>query len=117
LYGDLPLQRFSWIRRCLKNGEEIHLVLEKPPDPELDLVQKEDWAQVDDCTGVAGNHQTPQKASCKVDSCKVDSCKVDSCKVDTCKVDSCNVDMASKLMLKLKLLPSRHHATQGPMSS
>ena len=55
LYGEKPLQNFNWIRQCLKNGEEIHLVLETPPDPEMDLVQKEDWAQVDDCTGVAGN--------------------------------------------------------------
>uniref|UniRef100_A0A3P8WMH5 Phosphatidylinositol-4,5-bisphosphate 3-kinase, catalytic subunit gamma n=1 Tax=Cynoglossus semilaevis TaxID=244447 RepID=A0A3P8WMH5_CYNSE len=57
LYGDKPLQNFNWIRHCLKNGEEIHLVLEKPPDPDLDQVQKEDWAQVDDCTGVAGTHE------------------------------------------------------------
>lgn len=57
LYGDRPLQNFNWIRQCLKNGEEIHLVLETPPDPDLDLVQKEDWAQVDDCTGVAGTHE------------------------------------------------------------
>lgn len=54
LYGDKPLQNFNWIRQCLKNREEIHLVLETPPNPDLDLVQKEDWAQVDDCTGVAG---------------------------------------------------------------
>lgn len=54
LYGDRPLHNFNWIRQCLKNGEEIHLVLETPPDPNLDLVQKEDWAQVDDCTGVSG---------------------------------------------------------------
>lgn len=54
LYGDEPLHNFNWIRQCLKNGEEIHLVLEAPPDPNLDLVQKEDWAQVDDCTGVSG---------------------------------------------------------------
>lgn len=54
LYGDKPLQSFNWIRQCLKNGEEIHLVLETPPNPDLDLVQKEDWAQVDDYTGVAG---------------------------------------------------------------
>lgn len=54
LYGDRPLHNFNWIRQCLKNGEEIHLVLETPPDPDLDLVQKEDWAQVDDCTGVSG---------------------------------------------------------------
>lgn len=54
LYGDKPLQNFNWVRQCLKNGEEIHLVLETPPNPDLDLVQKEDWAQVDDCTGVAG---------------------------------------------------------------
>lgn len=54
LYGDTPLQNFNWVRQSLKNGEEIHLVLETPPNPDLDLVQKEDWAQVDDCTGVAG---------------------------------------------------------------
>ncbi|XP_068162690.1 phosphatidylinositol 4,5-bisphosphate 3-kinase catalytic subunit gamma isoform isoform X2 [Antennarius striatus] len=57
LYGDKPLQNFNWIRQCLKKREEIHLVLETPPDPDLDLVQKEDWAQVDDCTGVAGTHE------------------------------------------------------------
>uniref|UniRef100_A0A1A8BNB9 phosphatidylinositol 3-kinase n=1 Tax=Nothobranchius kadleci TaxID=1051664 RepID=A0A1A8BNB9_NOTKA len=57
LYGEKPLQDFNWIRQCLKGGEEIHLVLETPPDPELDLVQKEDWAQVDDCTGVTGTHE------------------------------------------------------------
>uniref|UniRef100_A0A8C2ZW33 Phosphatidylinositol-4,5-bisphosphate 3-kinase, catalytic subunit gamma n=1 Tax=Cyclopterus lumpus TaxID=8103 RepID=A0A8C2ZW33_CYCLU len=57
LYGDEPLQDFNWIRQCLKNGDEIHLVLEMPPDTDLDLVQKEDWAQVDDCTGVAGTHE------------------------------------------------------------
>lgn len=57
LYGDRPLHNFNWIRQCLKNGEEIHLVLETVPDPDLDLVQKEDWAQVDDCTGVSGTHE------------------------------------------------------------
>ncbi|XP_068611237.1 phosphatidylinositol 4,5-bisphosphate 3-kinase catalytic subunit gamma isoform [Brachionichthys hirsutus] len=57
LYGNRPLQNFNWIRQCLKSREEIHLVLEAPPDPELDLVQEEDWAQVDDCTGVAGTHE------------------------------------------------------------
>uniref|UniRef100_A0A3B5QBX4 Phosphatidylinositol 4,5-bisphosphate 3-kinase catalytic subunit gamma isoform n=1 Tax=Xiphophorus maculatus TaxID=8083 RepID=A0A3B5QBX4_XIPMA len=57
LYGEKALQSFNWIRQSLKNGEEIHLVLETPPDPELDLVQREDWAQVDDCTGVAGTHE------------------------------------------------------------
>uniref|UniRef100_A0A3Q0T472 Phosphatidylinositol 4,5-bisphosphate 3-kinase catalytic subunit gamma isoform n=1 Tax=Amphilophus citrinellus TaxID=61819 RepID=A0A3Q0T472_AMPCI len=57
LYGEKPLQNFNWIRQCLKNGEEIHLLLEMPPDPNLDLVRKEDWAQVDDCTGVAGTHE------------------------------------------------------------
>uniref|UniRef100_A0A8D3AMJ0 Phosphatidylinositol 4,5-bisphosphate 3-kinase catalytic subunit gamma isoform n=1 Tax=Scophthalmus maximus TaxID=52904 RepID=A0A8D3AMJ0_SCOMX len=57
LYGGKPLQNFNWIRQSMKNGEEIHLVLETPPDPDLDLVQKEDWAQVDDCTGVAGTHE------------------------------------------------------------
>uniref|UniRef100_A0A8C5HE99 Phosphatidylinositol 4,5-bisphosphate 3-kinase catalytic subunit gamma isoform n=1 Tax=Gouania willdenowi TaxID=441366 RepID=A0A8C5HE99_GOUWI len=57
LYGERPLQNFNWIRQCLKNGEEIHLVLTAPPDPAMDLVQREDWAQVDDCTGVAGTHE------------------------------------------------------------
>ncbi|XP_077401425.1 phosphatidylinositol 4,5-bisphosphate 3-kinase catalytic subunit gamma isoform [Vanacampus margaritifer] len=57
LYGEKPLHNFNWIRQCLKNGEEIHLALETLPDPELDLVHEEDWAQVDDCTGVAGTHE------------------------------------------------------------
>ena len=74
MYGDRPLQDFSWIRRCLKNGEEIHLVLEKLPDTDLDQVQKEDWAQVDDCTGVAGNHQRPRGNGCKLEGCKVEPC-------------------------------------------
>ncbi len=57
LYGNYAIKDFHWIRQCLKNGEEIHLVLEDPPDPEQDVVQKEDWSQVDDCTGVAGTHE------------------------------------------------------------
>lgn len=57
LFGNYPIKDFYWIRQCLKNGEEIHLVLESPPDPEQDVVQKEDWSQVDDCTGVAGTHE------------------------------------------------------------
>uniref|UniRef100_A0A3Q2P3R0 Phosphatidylinositol-4,5-bisphosphate 3-kinase, catalytic subunit gamma n=1 Tax=Fundulus heteroclitus TaxID=8078 RepID=A0A3Q2P3R0_FUNHE len=57
LYGERALQSFNWIRQSLKSGEEIHLVLETPPDPELDHVQREDWAQVDDCTGVTGTHE------------------------------------------------------------
>ncbi|XP_067110778.1 phosphatidylinositol 4,5-bisphosphate 3-kinase catalytic subunit gamma isoform isoform X2 [Osmerus mordax] len=57
LFGNHPIRDFHRVRQCLKNGEEIHLVLESPPNPDLDLVQKEDWAQVDDCTGVAGTHE------------------------------------------------------------
>ncbi|KAI5094270.1 phosphatidylinositol 4,5-bisphosphate 3-kinase catalytic subunit gamma isoform isoform X1 [Silurus meridionalis] len=57
LFGNYPIKDFHWIRQCLKSGEEIHLVLESPPDPELDVVPKEDWSQVDDCTGVAGTHE------------------------------------------------------------
>lgn len=57
VYGSKPLRNFNWIRQCLKNGEEVHLVLEIPPEPELDVVRREDWAQVDDCTGVAGTHE------------------------------------------------------------
>ncbi|XP_060759825.1 phosphatidylinositol 4,5-bisphosphate 3-kinase catalytic subunit gamma isoform isoform X1 [Neoarius graeffei] len=57
LFGNYPIKDFHWIRQCIKSGEEIHLVLESPPDPEQDVVQKEDWSQVDDCTGVAGTHE------------------------------------------------------------
>uniref|UniRef100_A0A4W5JH82 Phosphatidylinositol 4,5-bisphosphate 3-kinase catalytic subunit gamma isoform n=1 Tax=Hucho hucho TaxID=62062 RepID=A0A4W5JH82_9TELE len=57
IYGNHPVRDFHWVRQCLKNGEEIHLVLESAPNPDQDLVQREDWAQVDDCTGVAGTHE------------------------------------------------------------
>lgn len=57
IFGNHPVRDFHWVRQCLKNGEEIHLVLESAPNPEQDLVQREDWAQVDDCTGVAGTHE------------------------------------------------------------
>lgn len=57
LVGDTPLQNFQWVRQCLKNGEEIHLVLDAPPDPALDEVRKEEWPLVDDCTGVTGYHE------------------------------------------------------------
>ncbi|KAL7828284.1 hypothetical protein AOLI_G00314360 [Acnodon oligacanthus] len=57
IYGNYAIRDFHWIRQCLKSGEEIHLVLEPPPNPEQDVVQKEDWSQVDDCTGVAGTHE------------------------------------------------------------
>ncbi|XP_017349775.1 phosphatidylinositol 4,5-bisphosphate 3-kinase catalytic subunit gamma isoform [Ictalurus punctatus] len=57
LFGNYPIKDFHWIRQSLKTGEEIHLVLESPPDPEQDVVPKEDWSQVDDCTGVAGTHE------------------------------------------------------------
>uniref|UniRef100_A0AAR2KXL5 Phosphatidylinositol 4,5-bisphosphate 3-kinase catalytic subunit gamma isoform n=1 Tax=Pygocentrus nattereri TaxID=42514 RepID=A0AAR2KXL5_PYGNA len=57
IYGNYAIKDFHWIRQSLKSGEEIHLVLEPPPNPEQDVVQKEDWSQVDDCTGVAGTHE------------------------------------------------------------
>ncbi|XP_007886993.1 phosphatidylinositol 4,5-bisphosphate 3-kinase catalytic subunit gamma isoform isoform X1 [Callorhinchus milii] len=57
IVGDNPIKDFFWIRNCLKNGEEIHLVLDLPPDPVLDEVQKEEWPLVDDCTGVTGSHE------------------------------------------------------------
>ncbi|XP_078536462.1 phosphatidylinositol 4,5-bisphosphate 3-kinase catalytic subunit gamma isoform [Lissotriton helveticus] len=57
IIGDTPIKDFHWIRQCLKNGEEIHLVLESPPDPALDEVEKEQWPLVDDCTGVTGFHE------------------------------------------------------------
>ncbi|XP_069085946.1 phosphatidylinositol 4,5-bisphosphate 3-kinase catalytic subunit gamma isoform [Pleurodeles waltl] len=57
IIGDTPIKDFHWIRQCLKNGEEIHLVLESPPDPTLDEVEKEEWPLVDDCTGVTGFHE------------------------------------------------------------
>ncbi|XP_039617126.1 phosphatidylinositol 4,5-bisphosphate 3-kinase catalytic subunit gamma isoform [Polypterus senegalus] len=57
IFGDVPIKNFHWVRQCLKNGDEVHLVLESPPDPDKDIVQKEDWSLVDDCTGVAGSHE------------------------------------------------------------
>ncbi|KAK6488070.1 phosphatidylinositol 4,5-bisphosphate 3-kinase catalytic subunit gamma isoform [Huso huso] len=57
IYGDNPVKNFYWVRQCLKNAEEIHLVLESAPDPDQDVVHKEDWSLVDDCTGVAGSHE------------------------------------------------------------
>ncbi|XP_043944471.1 phosphatidylinositol 4,5-bisphosphate 3-kinase catalytic subunit gamma isoform [Protopterus annectens] len=55
--GERPVSEFHWIRHCLKNAEEIHLVLESPPDPSLDEVQQEEWPLVDDCTGVTGSQE------------------------------------------------------------
>lgn len=57
IFGNYTITDFHWIRQCLKNGDEIHLVLEMPPDPGCDEVSREDWIQVDDCTGVAGTHE------------------------------------------------------------
>ncbi|XP_064198881.1 phosphatidylinositol 4,5-bisphosphate 3-kinase catalytic subunit gamma isoform [Anguilla rostrata] len=57
IFGNHAMKDFHWVRQSLKNSEEIHLVLESPPDPELDVVHKEDWSLVDDCTGVAGSHE------------------------------------------------------------
>ncbi|KAH0616496.1 hypothetical protein JD844_027636 [Phrynosoma platyrhinos] len=57
IVGETPIRNFHWIRQCLKNGEEIHLVLDDPPDPNQDEVQKEEWPLVDDCTGVSGFHE------------------------------------------------------------
>ncbi|KAM8978867.1 phosphatidylinositol 4,5-bisphosphate 3-kinase catalytic subunit gamma isoform 1-T4 [Sarcophilus harrisii] len=57
IVGETPIKNFQWIRHCLKNGEEIHLVLDTPPDPGQDEVRKEDWPLVDDCTGVTGYHE------------------------------------------------------------
>ncbi|KAL1790737.1 phosphatidylinositol 4,5-bisphosphate 3-kinase catalytic subunit gamma isoform [Sigmodon hispidus] len=57
LVGETPLKNFQWVRQCLKNGDEMHLVLDTPPDPALDEVRKEEWPLVDDCTGVTGYHE------------------------------------------------------------
>ncbi|XP_074050043.1 phosphatidylinositol 4,5-bisphosphate 3-kinase catalytic subunit gamma isoform isoform X2 [Macrotis lagotis] len=57
IVGETPIKNFQWIRHCLKNGEEIHLVLDTPPDPDQDEVRKEEWPLVDDCTGVTGYHE------------------------------------------------------------
>ncbi|XP_044533791.1 phosphatidylinositol 4,5-bisphosphate 3-kinase catalytic subunit gamma isoform [Gracilinanus agilis] len=57
IVGETPIKNFQWIRHCLKNGEEIHLVLDAPPDPGQDEVRKEEWPLVDDCTGVTGYHE------------------------------------------------------------
>ncbi|XP_069485232.1 phosphatidylinositol 4,5-bisphosphate 3-kinase catalytic subunit gamma isoform [Ambystoma mexicanum] len=57
IIGSTAIKDFHWIRQCLKNGEEIHLVLDAPPDPAQDEVEKEEWPLVDDCTGVTGYHE------------------------------------------------------------
>ncbi|XP_006006049.1 phosphatidylinositol 4,5-bisphosphate 3-kinase catalytic subunit gamma isoform [Latimeria chalumnae] len=57
IIGETQLKDFHWIRQCLKKGEEIHLVLDSPPDPKEDEVQKEEWPLIDDCTGVTGSHE------------------------------------------------------------
>ncbi|OCT89136.1 hypothetical protein XELAEV_18017753mg [Xenopus laevis] len=57
IIGNAPIKDFHWIRQCIKNGQEIHLVLDKPPDASKDDVQKEEWPLVDDCTGVTGYHE------------------------------------------------------------
>ncbi|XP_060100706.1 phosphatidylinositol 4,5-bisphosphate 3-kinase catalytic subunit gamma isoform isoform X2 [Heteronotia binoei] len=57
IVGETPIKNFHWIRQCLKNGEEIDLVLDSPPDPNQDEVQKEEWPLVDDFTGVSGYHE------------------------------------------------------------
>lgn len=57
IFGNYQIKDFHWIRQCLKSGDDIHLLLEFPPNPEQDKVQNEDWSQVDDCTGVAGTHE------------------------------------------------------------
>ncbi|KAM4677920.1 phosphatidylinositol 4,5-bisphosphate 3-kinase catalytic subunit gamma isoform 1-T1 [Discoglossus pictus] len=57
IFGNAPIKDFHWIRQCIKKGEEIHLVLDAPPDPSEDMVQKEEWPLVDDCTGVTSYHE------------------------------------------------------------
>ncbi|XP_015207863.1 phosphatidylinositol 4,5-bisphosphate 3-kinase catalytic subunit gamma isoform isoform X2 [Lepisosteus oculatus] len=57
IFGNHAIKDFHWVRQCLKNAEEIHLVLESAPNPDQDVVHKEDWSLVDDCTGVAGSHE------------------------------------------------------------
>ncbi|XP_038597266.1 LOW QUALITY PROTEIN: phosphatidylinositol 4,5-bisphosphate 3-kinase catalytic subunit gamma isoform [Tachyglossus aculeatus] len=56
LVGETPVKNFQWVRQCLKNGDDIHLVLEAPPDPALDRVREEDWPLVDDGPGATGYH-------------------------------------------------------------
>ncbi|XP_072257769.1 phosphatidylinositol 4,5-bisphosphate 3-kinase catalytic subunit gamma isoform isoform X3 [Pyxicephalus adspersus] len=57
IIGNSPLKDFLYIRQCIKNGDEIHFVLDLPPDTSEDNVQKEEWPLVDDCTGVTGYHE------------------------------------------------------------
>ncbi|XP_069833662.1 phosphatidylinositol 4,5-bisphosphate 3-kinase catalytic subunit gamma isoform isoform X2 [Dendropsophus ebraccatus] len=57
IFGNAPIKDFHYIRQCIKNGDEIHFVLEVPPDHSEDKVQKEEWPLVDDCTGVTGFHE------------------------------------------------------------
>ncbi|XP_069793565.1 phosphatidylinositol 4,5-bisphosphate 3-kinase catalytic subunit gamma isoform-like [Narcine bancroftii] len=48
-----PLLHFSWVRHCLKNKEELRLVLVRPPAVEDDEVTIPDWPLVDEGLGLA----------------------------------------------------------------
>ncbi|XP_042195638.1 phosphatidylinositol 4,5-bisphosphate 3-kinase catalytic subunit gamma isoform [Callorhinchus milii] len=54
--GGRPLIDFIWIRRCIKNKEDIRLMLVLAPCAEDDEVDTDDWPLVDQHTGLCGTH-------------------------------------------------------------
>ncbi|XP_060691293.1 phosphatidylinositol 4,5-bisphosphate 3-kinase catalytic subunit gamma isoform isoform X2 [Hemiscyllium ocellatum] len=54
--GNWSLIDFTWVRRCIKNKEELRLALVPAPCPADDEVKMEDWYLVDQCTGLTTTH-------------------------------------------------------------
>ncbi|XP_059505694.1 phosphatidylinositol 4,5-bisphosphate 3-kinase catalytic subunit gamma isoform isoform X2 [Stegostoma tigrinum] len=54
--GNWPLIDFTWVRRCLKNKEELRLALVPSPCLADDEVKFEDWPLIDQCTGLTSTH-------------------------------------------------------------
>ncbi|XP_041047074.1 phosphatidylinositol 4,5-bisphosphate 3-kinase catalytic subunit gamma isoform isoform X2 [Carcharodon carcharias] len=54
--GNWSLVDFIWVRRCIKNKEELRLALVPSPSLADDEVNIEDWPLVDQCTGLTVTH-------------------------------------------------------------
>ncbi|XP_072329180.1 phosphatidylinositol 4,5-bisphosphate 3-kinase catalytic subunit gamma isoform isoform X2 [Scyliorhinus torazame] len=55
--GNWSLVDFIWVRRCIKNKEDLQLALLPSPSLEDDKVNIEDWPLVDQCTGLTATHE------------------------------------------------------------
>ncbi|XP_067908280.1 phosphatidylinositol 4,5-bisphosphate 3-kinase catalytic subunit gamma isoform [Heterodontus francisci] len=56
IMGNWSLVDFIWVRRCIKNKEELCLALVPSPSLADDEVNIEDWTLVDQCTGLTATH-------------------------------------------------------------